>query len=99
MRFKRNDPSPMNSGVKKSTNPFDQLAAKPKSKALAIKTMCAHCVGCTQNRLESGFRTLIAECEVFACPLHAFRPYAAKRVLNRSQDAVADDYAEESERD
>ena len=66
----------------KSTNPFDQLAAKPKSKALAIKTMCAHCVGCTQNRLESGFRTLIAECEVFACPLHAFRPYVAKSALD-----------------
>ena len=66
----------------KSTNPFDQLAAKPNSKALAIKTMCAHCVGCTQNRLESGFRTLIAECEVFACPLHAFRPYVAKSALD-----------------
>jgi hypothetical protein len=69
----------------KSTNPFDQLAAKPKSKALAIKTMCAHCVGCTQNHLESGFRTLIAECEVFACPLHSFRPYAAKTSLDLSE--------------
>ena len=88
MRFKRNDPSPMNSGVKKSTNPFDQLAAKPKSKALAIKTMCAHCVGCTQNRLESGFRTLIAECEVFDCPLHSFRPYTTKTAHESTQSDV-----------
>jgi len=88
VRFKRNDPSPVNSGVKKSTNPFDQLAAKPNSKALAIKTMCAHCVGCTQNRLESGFRTLIAECEVYLCPLHSFRPYTTKTAHESTQSDV-----------
>lgn len=74
--------------VKKSVaapNPIDRLSCNPKSKALAIKAMCAHCVGCTQNSIERGYRRTIAECEVYHCPLHSFRPYASKTTFKSSQ--------------
>jgi hypothetical protein len=85
--------------IEKNTNPLVQLQANPNSRALAIKAMCAHCVGCTQSSLESGFRTAIAKCEVYHCPLHSFRPFAPKTALYNSNDIAADRYAEVTKSD
>lgn len=46
-----------------------------KSKTLAIKAMCAACMGCEYGRAEPGWRKLVAECSAPHCPLHAVRPY------------------------
>jgi len=37
----------------------------------AIKAMCAHCMGCTAESLEPGFRTLIRDCASTHCPMGA----------------------------
>jgi hypothetical protein len=44
----------------------------------AIKAMCAHCVGCTREHLEPGFRDDIRGCVAKDCPLWQFRPYQKK---------------------
>ena len=56
-------------------NPILISRQRPQSRAWAIKAMCAHCMGCTADHLEPGFRDLIRECSSNACPLHAHRPY------------------------
>lgn len=56
------------------TNPILKYAQKP-TRAYAIKAMCAHCVGCTKDQTEPGFRSHIKECSSKDCPLYPFRPY------------------------
>lgn len=61
-------------------NPVARLAAmgeKPGLRA-CINAMCAHCMGCTADHLEPGFRAQIRACTAPACPLHPVRPYQAK---------------------
>lgn len=57
------------------TNPILQAERKPQSKVAAIKAMCAHCMGCTKDRAEPGFRQEIRDCTAYACPLHRHRPF------------------------
>lgn len=59
------------------TNPMAKLAGDPntRSRALRIKAMCAHCVGCTVERTEPGFRSMIRDCTARGCPLYPVRPY------------------------
>ncbi|GEM_PF-2022556 len=58
-------------------NPIMASKEKPTSRALAIKAMCSHCMGCTDNHLEQGFRQSISDCTAKACPLYSLRPYRA----------------------
>lgn len=55
------------------------LARERPTRARAIKAMCAHCMGCTQEHLEPGFRDLIRGCTATGCPLYPFRPYSSPR--------------------
>ena len=59
-------------------NPIRKLADNPSSKAQAIKAMCAHCMGCTADSVEPGFRQSIFACTTTTCPLYSVRPYRAK---------------------
>lgn len=45
----------------------------------AIKAMCAHCMGCTVDHTEPGFRDSISNCTAPSCPLYSYRPYQAKK--------------------
>ena len=85
--------------ARKNTNPLVQLQANPTSRALAIKAMCAYCVGCTWNSLERGFRTTIAECDVNHCPLHPFRPYVRKTALDCTTIDIANSDTDDSGHD
>lgn len=60
------------------TNPIIRLREDKKSRKKAIEAFCAQCVGCSDTRLEPGFRTMIRECTATGCALHHFRPYQAK---------------------
>lgn len=62
-------------------NPIAIARNRPESKAWAIKAMCAHCMGCTESRLEAGFRDLIRDCSAKDCPLYPHRPYAVSRTI------------------
>lgn len=50
---------------------------------LAIDAMCAHCMGCTMEEINPGFRTFIRECTSPKCPLFAVRPYQTIRVRKK----------------
>jgi hypothetical protein len=65
-----------------SNNPIIAYQKNPTSRAFAIKAMCAHCMGCTANHLEPGFRQSISTCTAPACPLYSFRPYRSDKSLN-----------------
>ena len=56
-------------------NPLIQSDNNPQSRKLAIKAMCAHCMGCTREELEPGFRQAITACTACKCPLYKFRPF------------------------
>jgi hypothetical protein len=59
-----------------ANNPIIRFQQKP-TRANAVKAKCAECMGCTETRLEAGFRDLIRTCSSWGCPLHAYRPYRA----------------------
>lgn len=65
-------------------NPIVRLRAHPTRKK-AIDAMCAHCMGCTDDEIESGFKRLVRECTSHRCPLWQFRPYQTKE----QKDAIA----------
>lgn len=50
-----------------------------KSLVKAIAAMCAHCVGCTREEVEPGFRETIRDCTSTDCPLYSHRPYKSDR--------------------
>lgn len=56
------------------TNPIARFRANQTRKN-AIHAMCAHCMGCTDEAIEAGFRADIAGCTHTKCPLYSFRPY------------------------
>lgn len=70
------------------SNPIQQLKLKPKSKAAAIKAKCAECVGCEDAYIEKGFKETISACSSYSCPLHSFRPYQAKKSLERPKKTL-----------
>jgi hypothetical protein len=72
---------------KPETNPVTRFYRNDKKGwRPAINAMCAFCVGCTselqgekfKEHIEPGFRVTIAQCAVFACPIHHLRPYQEK---------------------
>ena len=70
-------------------NPIRKALKHPNSRAAAIAAKCADCIGCNLNHLESGFRRSIAECELYHCPLHQFRPFTDKRGLKDNRGSFA----------
>lgn len=64
--------------MKKEHNPIVRLIklekAGKRSLRASIDAMCAHCMGCTSNSVESGFRREIRGCTAYNCPLHNVRP-------------------------
>lgn len=62
-------------------NPIVRLRSHPTRKK-AIDAMCAHCMGCTDDHIESGFKRLIRECTSYKCPLYQYRPFQAKEQKN-----------------
>jgi len=60
--------------MKPENNPIKRAIRKP-TYLNAIKAMCAHCMGCTLDHLEEGFREEIRNCIATRCPLFPFRPY------------------------
>ena len=69
------------------SNPILQFKKNPRSRVLAINAKCAECFGCTEDHLEKGFRASISSCSSDSCPLHRFRPYQAKKPLDRQKNA------------
>jgi hypothetical protein len=65
-------------------NPLLQYEKK-RTRQRAIKAMCAHCMGCTKDHIEQGFRESIRNCTAPNCPLYFYRPYQDKE----TKDAVA----------
>ncbi len=65
-------------------NPLLQYEKK-RTRQRAIKAMCAHCMGCTKDHIEPGFRECIRNCTAPNCPLYFYRPYQDKE----TKDAVA----------
>ena len=65
-------------------NPIIQYERK-RTRQRAIKAMCAHCMGCTRDHIEPGFRECIRNCTAPHCPLYFYRPYQDKETT----DAVA----------
>ena len=57
-------------------NPIIQFKKNP-TRANAIRAKCSECMGCSEERLETGFKESIRLCSSWACPLHSFRPYRA----------------------
>lgn len=51
---------------------------KPK---VAIAAFCAHCMGCTLERQEPGWKDSVRECTSTNCPLYNFRPYKQSEVI------------------
>lgn len=63
--------------------------AEKQTRSGAIKAMCAHCMGCTIEATEQGFRSSIRDCSsgptsAAPCPLWKFRPFRSK---DDSEDA------------
>lgn len=59
------------------TNPVKRFWNNP-TQGRAIKAFCSHCVGCTREEIEPGFKETIRDCASTDCPLWMFRPYQAK---------------------
>ncbi len=51
---------------------------KSSSMRAAINAMCAHCMGCSADHMEPGYKEDIKNCTSTACPLWHFRPYKVK---------------------
>lgn len=64
--------------MKPTQNPLKRALIRPTRKN-AINAMCAHCMGCTADHIESGFRKAICDCTSTKCPLFSYRPYQIKK--------------------
>ena len=65
------------SGAKAEYNPIVKLETT-NTRGQAIKAMCAHCMGCTREEVEPGWRDNVRNCTSPACPLFGFRPFQDK---------------------
>ena len=63
------------SGDKPHLNPLARSINAPRSRKLAITAACAHCMGCTVDHEEPGWRKTVKECSSYSCPLWRFRPF------------------------
>ena len=68
-------------------NPLLQLERK-RTRQRAIKAMCAHCMGCTKDHIEPGFRECVRNCTSVNCPLHFYRPYQDKESSDADTDTT-----------
>jgi hypothetical protein len=55
-------------------NPVVRNIGNTSSRTLAIHAMCAHCMGCTREHVEQGWRNEVDHCSAQHCPLFEFRP-------------------------
>ena len=62
-------------GVTGERNAVLKNVGNTTSRALAIKAMCYHCLGCTADHYEPGVRGEIRGCTSIKCPLWHFRPF------------------------
>ena len=75
----------MDAVVKPEFNPvarlFGRLRDQPDRHSLrdAITAFCGHCMGCTEDHMEPGFREQVRNCTAPKCPLYHVRPYQQKR--------------------
>lgn len=60
--------------AKSEYNPIIKSRENHTSRARAIKAMCAHCMGCTTDRIEPGWLNEVRNCSAPHCPLYNFRP-------------------------
>ena len=56
-------------------NPVVRNADNRGSRTLAIHAFCAHCMGCTSDWQEPGWRNEVRNCTSTTCPLWHFRPF------------------------
>ena len=56
-------------------NAFVKNIGNTKSMRLAVNAMCAHCMGCNAEHMESGYKKDVRDCKSTDCPLWHFRPY------------------------
>jgi hypothetical protein len=68
----------------KESNPIIRAKIKLTYKN-AVHAMCAHCMGCTDDHQEQGFRQSISDCTAPACPLYSLRPYRAEKSLEATK--------------
>jgi len=57
------------------TNPLIKARSEPGSRKSAIRAMCAHCMGCTDDYQEPGWKGQVRACTATRCPLWNLRPY------------------------
>ncbi len=65
-------------------NPIEKAKLHPKSKTMAIKAMCAYCMGFP----DPGWRNQVKECTSPGCPLWTHRPYQQGQDIDE-QEATA----------
>ena len=68
-------------------NPILQSKRNPRSRMLAIKAMCAQCLGCTEDHLEKDFRQSIRECSSPNCSLYELRPFTGRKTALKTTNA------------
>lgn len=56
----------------------------------AVNAMCAHCMGCTENHCEPGFRKRIRNCSSWKCPLWHVRPGFGVTNVERDRSVYRD---------
>jgi len=69
-------------------NPVVRNVGNKTSLRRAVDAMCAHCMGCTADRIEPGFREEIRNCTAPTCPLWHFRPYQTKEKAPARTEAL-----------
>ena len=57
------------------SNPFLRSDRDSGSRKKAISAMSAHCMGCTREEQEPGWRDDVRNCKSVGCPLWRFRAY------------------------
>lgn len=65
-------------GTRPEHNPMVRNLGNKTSLRAAIDAMCAHCMGCSTDEIEPGFRDDIRNCSAPGCPLWNFRPFQTK---------------------
>lgn len=56
-------------------NPVSRFFNLKATRKAAIEAKCAQCMGCTQDSIETGFKSDISDCSSYDCALRQFRPY------------------------
>lgn len=59
-------------------NPLIKAQETP-TRGNAIKAMCSHCMGCTEDFISENYRADIRNCTAPKCPLYPFRPFQRKQ--------------------